>query len=129
MRIFKRFKGMIYPGMAGTFEDATHVRDRKNMWMVKYLRARRGLMDDLEYRRKQALREKSHARTQFLIESMSDLARLRSLIDPKNEGRKLDDNLWHPLFQKGLARLTGCSDGDYIEPTQKGWKMLEASND
>lgn len=38
---FRRFKGMIRPNMAAGFEDSRAVADRKSIWMVGYLRARR----------------------------------------------------------------------------------------
>lgn len=37
----RRFRGMIAPGMAGSFEDAERVAKRKSIWVVQYLRARR----------------------------------------------------------------------------------------
>ena len=37
----KRFKGMIYPDMGATYEDARRISERKSIWMVEYLRARR----------------------------------------------------------------------------------------
>jgi hypothetical protein len=41
----KRFKGMIYPGMAVSYEDAKLISERKSIWMVEYLRARRTRVD------------------------------------------------------------------------------------
>ena len=41
MRLFRRFKGMIRPNMAVGFDDSRQVADRKSVWMVGYLRARR----------------------------------------------------------------------------------------
>lgn len=37
----RRFKGMILPGMASSYDDARRVYDRKGIWVVEYLRARR----------------------------------------------------------------------------------------
>ena len=41
MKLFRRFKGMIRPNMAATFDEAKRVMDRKGFWMVEYLRSRR----------------------------------------------------------------------------------------
>ena len=38
---WRRFKGLIYPGMAASYEDAKRVSERKSIWMVEYLRERR----------------------------------------------------------------------------------------
>lgn len=38
---FRRFKGMIRPGMALGFEDSHRIAARKSVYMVEYLRARR----------------------------------------------------------------------------------------
>ena len=40
MRWF-RFRGMIKPGLALSYDDARKVYLRKGIWMVEYLRARR----------------------------------------------------------------------------------------
>lgn len=37
----RRFRGMIRPDMALAIEDSRAVADRKSIWMVGYLRARR----------------------------------------------------------------------------------------
>jgi hypothetical protein len=39
--VFRRLKGMIYRHAASSYEDARRVCDRKSIWMVEYLRARR----------------------------------------------------------------------------------------
>ena len=38
---FFRFKGMIYPGMASTYEDSMAISLRKSMYLALYLRERR----------------------------------------------------------------------------------------
>lgn len=60
-----RFKGMIKPMMALSFDDSGRISARKGMWMVEYLRARRGLNDwHLPYERR--LRTKKWARQNHL---------------------------------------------------------------
>lgn len=41
MGFLGRFRGLIKPGMAGSFEDAERVARRTSIWVVQYLRARR----------------------------------------------------------------------------------------
>jgi hypothetical protein len=36
-----RFRGMIKPGMALTWADASYIHARRGIWMVEYLRSRR----------------------------------------------------------------------------------------
>jgi hypothetical protein len=52
--LWLRFKGMIYPHAASSYDDARRVADRKSIWMVEYLRARRQSVNIAlpEYRRK-----------------------------------------------------------------------------
>ena len=38
---FRRFKGMIKPGMGASYEDAYRISAAKSIWVVDYLRARR----------------------------------------------------------------------------------------
>ena len=53
--LWRRFKGMIYPHAASSYEDARRVADLKSIWMVEYLRARRQSVNMAlpDYRRKQ----------------------------------------------------------------------------
>jgi hypothetical protein len=44
---FQRFKGMIRPNMALSFDDSRRIADRKSVAMVGYLRARRSVHDPL----------------------------------------------------------------------------------
>ena len=39
--MFRRFKAMVQPGMAGSYDAAAKVYARKSIWVVHYLRARR----------------------------------------------------------------------------------------
>lgn len=39
--LFRSFKGMIYPGMGSSYDDAKRICKAKSRWMVEYLRARR----------------------------------------------------------------------------------------
>lgn len=58
MKLFCRFKGMIYPGMACTYDDAARVYKRKGIWMVEYLRSRREMVNtDRPMRLRQSERE------------------------------------------------------------------------
>jgi hypothetical protein len=41
MGLFRRFKGMIYPGMGASYDDAHRICKTRSRWMVEYLRARR----------------------------------------------------------------------------------------
>lgn len=70
-----RFRGMIRPMMALSFDDSARVSARKGMWMVDYLRARRAMneIDAIfrEWPRQRALRSKAHARQRFFAERIS----------------------------------------------------------
>jgi len=39
--LLRRYKGMIYPDFYTAFEGAEAIANRKSIWMVEYLRARR----------------------------------------------------------------------------------------
>jgi hypothetical protein len=70
-----RFRGMIRPMMALSFDDSGRVSARKGQWMVAYLRARREVheIDPLfrAWPRQRALRSKAHARQRFFAERIS----------------------------------------------------------
>lgn len=53
--LWRRFKGMISPNAAASYDDAERVADRKSIWMVEYLRARRQAVNYAlpDYRREQ----------------------------------------------------------------------------
>lgn len=66
-----RFKGMIRPGMALSYDDAKRVLDRKSIWVVEYLRSRRDAVDYSlpRFRREAARRSLSFFRKQHFEES------------------------------------------------------------
>ena len=61
---FCRFRGMIRPNMALSYEDSCRIARRKSMAMVGYLRARRSVYDPLspEWQRKMDMRGLSNCR-------------------------------------------------------------------
>lgn len=68
---FRKFKGMIQPEMAGSYDDARRVYIRKGIWMVEYLRARREAVDFRlpEYRRNLASRFLGFYRKKHFVEN------------------------------------------------------------
>ena len=80
----RRFKGMIRPNMAVSFEDTRRVAERKSVAMVGYLRTRRSVHDPLapDWQRRFDLRALKacrkahlrHSKVRRLVAAMRPLA-------------------------------------------------------
>lgn len=58
----RRYRGMIFPRMADTYDDAKRVYLKKSIWMVQYLRARRSGDRLISFYRRKHFEEAKEAR-------------------------------------------------------------------